>query len=45
MMFRGAMNRSEAHVLTGSTKADDVDRFPFRPSRVVDSIADVIALV
>ncbi len=32
-------------VLTGSTKAADVDRFPFRPSRVVDSIADVIALV
>jgi NagD protein len=32
-------------VLTGSTKAADVDRFPFRPSRVVDSIADVIALI
>jgi NagD protein len=32
-------------VLTGSTKAADVDRFPFRPSRVVDSIADVIELI
>ncbi len=32
-------------VLTGSTRASDVSRFPFRPSRVVDSIADVIDLV
>ena len=32
-------------VLTGSTRAEDVSRFPFRPSRVVDSIADVIDLV
>lgn len=32
-------------VLTGSTKAEDVDRFPFRPSRVVPSIADLIELV
>ncbi len=32
-------------VLTGSTQASDVSRFPFRPSRVVDSIADVIDLV
>jgi NagD protein len=32
-------------VLTGSTKAADVDRFPFRPSRVLDSIADVIELI
>jgi len=32
-------------VLTGSTKAADIDRFPYRPSRVVDSIADVIELV
>ena len=29
-------------VLTGSTRAADVDRFPFRPSRVVDSVADLI---
>ncbi len=28
-------------VLTGSTAAGDVDRFPYRPSRVVDSIADL----
>src|SRR4051795_6031639 len=32
-------------VLTGSTRADAVDRFPYRPTRVVDSIADVVALV
>ncbi len=32
-------------VLTGSTRAEDVARFPFRPSRVLDSIADVIDLV
>jgi NagD protein len=29
-------------VLTGSTAAADVDRYPFRPSRVVDSIADLV---
>jgi NagD protein len=32
-------------VLTGSTLASDVTRFPFRPSRVCESIADVIDLV
>jgi NagD protein len=32
-------------VLTGSTRADEVDRYPFRPSRVLASIADVIELV
>ena len=32
-------------VLSGSTAADDVRRFPFRPSRICDSIADVIELV
>ncbi|WP_235928305.1 HAD-IIA family hydrolase [Goekera deserti] len=32
-------------VLTGSTRAADVTRFPFRPGRVLDSIADVIELV
>jgi NagD protein len=29
-------------VLTGITQAVDVDRFPFRPSRIVDSIADLV---
>ncbi|MEU7056271.1 HAD-IIA family hydrolase [Streptomyces sp. NPDC046197] len=29
-------------VLTGVTRPDDVDRYPFRPSRVVDSIADLV---
>ena len=29
-------------VLTGITHAVDVDRFPFRPSRIVDSIADLV---
>jgi NagD protein len=32
-------------VLTGSTRASDVSRFPFRPSRVLDSIADVVEMV
>jgi NagD protein len=29
-------------VLTGSTKIKDVDSYPFRPSTVVDSIADLV---
>jgi NagD protein len=32
-------------VLTGSTQRQEVDRFPFRPSLVLDSIADVVDLV
>jgi NagD protein len=32
-------------VLTGSTRAADVDTYPFRPSEVVDSIADLVARV
>jgi NagD protein len=32
-------------VLTGSTRRADVERFPWRPSRVLDSIADAIELV
>ena len=32
-------------VLTGSTKPDQVDRYPFVPTRVCDSIADVVPLV
>jgi NagD protein len=32
-------------VLSGSTTLADVPRFPFRPSRILDSIADVIELV
>lgn len=32
-------------VLTGSTKAADIARYPYRPSRVLDSIADAVALV
>jgi NagD protein len=32
-------------VLTGSTRAEDVTRFPFRPGRVLPSIAEVIELV
>jgi NagD protein len=29
-------------VLTGSTRREEAERFPFRPSRIVDSIADLI---
>jgi NagD protein len=32
-------------VLTGSTRADEVERFPYRPSMVANSIADVVELV
>ncbi len=32
-------------VLTGSTRADQIDRFPFRPTHVVESIADVVPLI
>ena len=32
-------------VLTGSTARTEVEAFPFRPSRIVDSIADVVDLV
>ncbi len=32
-------------VLTGSTSIEDVGRYPFRPSRVLPSIADAIELV
>ena len=30
-------------VLTGSTARDEAERFPFRPSRIVDSVADLVA--
>jgi NagD protein len=30
-------------VLSGVTKADEVERFPYRPSRVVGSVADLIS--
>ncbi len=29
-------------VMTGSTSADEVDTYPFRPTHVVDSIADLV---
>ena len=32
-------------VLTGSTLAEEVDSFPFRPSHIRDSIADLIDLI
>ncbi|MXG92196.1 HAD-IIA family hydrolase [Nocardioides flavescens] len=32
-------------VTTGSTHPDEVETFPYRPTRVVDSIADLVALV
>ena len=30
-------------VLTGSTDRDEAERFPYRPSRIVDSVADLVA--
>jgi len=32
-------------VLTGSTRPEQVERFPYRPTRVVDSVADIVDLV
>jgi len=32
-------------VLTGSTRPQDVERFPYRPTRVFDSVADLVDLV
>ncbi|OUZ08585.1 HAD family hydrolase [Aeromicrobium sp. PE09-221] len=32
-------------VMTGSTRREEIERFPYRPSRVVDSIADIVDLV
>ncbi|MBB5836955.1 NagD protein [Kribbella italica] len=32
-------------VLTGSTGEHEVDRFPYRPTRIVESIADVVPLI
>ena len=32
-------------VLTGSTRRHDIERFPWRPGRVLDSIADAVDLV
>jgi NagD protein len=29
-------------VLTGVTRPAEVDRYPFQPSRIVDSIADLV---
>jgi NagD protein len=32
-------------VLTGTTGRDEIDRFPYRPSRVVESVADLVDLI
>jgi NagD protein len=32
-------------VLTGSTRIEQVDRFPYRPSRILESIAEAVPLV
>ena len=32
-------------VLTGSTREDEVGKYPYRPTRIVDSIADIVARV
>lgn len=32
-------------VLTGSTRAEQVERFPYRPTQVVDSVKDLVGLV
>ena len=32
-------------VLTGSTRREDVHRYPYQPSSVVDSVADLVDAV
>jgi NagD protein len=32
-------------VLTGLTNRDEIERYPYRPTKVVDSIADLVDLV
>lgn len=32
-------------VLTGVTQPDEIERFPYRPSKVVDSVADLVSYV
>ena len=32
-------------VMTGSTRPGQVERFPYRPTKVVDSVADIVSLV
>jgi len=32
-------------VLTGSTQPGDIERFPYRPGRILDSIADAVELI
>jgi NagD protein len=32
-------------VLTGSTQVDEIPQFPYRPTAVLDGIADVVPLV
>ena len=32
-------------VLTGSTRREEVARYPYRPTRIVESIADVVPIV
>ena len=40
-----AQERGCRLVLTGSTTVEDIERYPFRPSRVLPSIAEAIDLV
>ena len=32
-------------VLTGSTRPEEITQYPYRPTRVLDGIADVVPLV
>jgi NagD protein len=32
-------------VLSGSTRREDIERYPYRPGRVFDSIEDVVQFV
>jgi NagD protein len=32
-------------VLTGVTRREEVERFPYQPSRIVDSVGDLMGLI
>jgi NagD protein len=32
-------------VLSGVTQADQIETFPYRPSQVLDSVADLVPLI
>ena len=38
----GAVTGQTTDAAEGTTRAEEVDRFPYRPTRIVDSVADLV---